>query len=138
MLVGPQRTMSTETYTPGHTRNATDFMSRRTFESHGQFFASHLCPGARVLDCGCGPGTITIGIASAVAPGLVVGVDFAESQIEKARSNAAVHGAKNASFQTASCYALPFADFSFDGCFVMRSWNTSPNPQGPWQNSLGS
>jgi hypothetical protein len=27
-----------ETYTPGHTQNAVDFMSRRSLESHGQFF----------------------------------------------------------------------------------------------------
>jgi hypothetical protein len=34
--------MSTETYTPGHTRNATDFISRRTFESHGHKFGEYL------------------------------------------------------------------------------------------------
>ena len=87
--------MSTEAYTPGHTQNATDFMSRRTLESHGQFFVKYLRGVARVLDCGCGPGTITLGIASVIAPGVVTGVDFAESQIEEAKGNAARFGATN-------------------------------------------
>jgi hypothetical protein len=34
--------MSAETYTPGHTRNATDFMARRTLQSHGEFLAGQL------------------------------------------------------------------------------------------------
>ncbi len=109
--------MDTERYTPGHSLNATDFMARRTLASHGQFFAAHLRPGAKVLDCGCGPGSITIGIASAIAPGAVVGVDLAESQIEKARKTAAACGAVNASFEIASCYSLPFPNSSFDCVF---------------------
>jgi ubiquinone/menaquinone biosynthesis C-methylase UbiE len=107
--------MNTETYTPGHTKNATDFMSKRTLESHGQFFVKYLRKGMSVLDCGCGPGTITLGIASAVAPEAVTGIDDGESQIETARSNAAARHVENVTFQTASCYSLPFADSSF-GC----------------------
>ena len=33
-----------------------------------------------LLDCGCGPGSISIGLAEAVAPGQVVGVDIEPSQ----------------------------------------------------------
>ena len=60
--------MSKTTYTPGHTQNVTDFMARRSLQSHGEFFLDHLLPGVCVLDCGCGPGTITRGIAQRVAP----------------------------------------------------------------------
>ena len=107
--------MNKESYTPGHTKNAIDFMSQRTLESHGQFFAERLHPGSDVLDCGCGPGTITFGIATVVQPGNVTGVDFEASQIEKARRSAAERGVAHVSFQVASCYSLPFADASF-GC----------------------
>lgn len=109
--------MSTESYTPGHTENATAFMAGRTFESHGRFFAGYLEPGLQVLDCGCGPGTITLGVATLVAPGEVVGVDFGESQIAAAQNNASAAGVTNVSFQTASGYELPFADASFDRVF---------------------
>ena len=69
-----------ESYTPGNSTNATDFMAKRSLDSHGSFFISCLERGVSVLDCGCGPGSITIGIAKCVAPGEVVGIDSAESQ----------------------------------------------------------
>lgn len=109
--------MTDEIYTPGHTQNATDFMAKRTLESHGGFFLPYLRRGDCVLDCGCGPGTISLGIASVVAPGLVTGVDAAVSQAHQARQLAAERGVGNALFQPASCYALPFADASFDRVF---------------------
>ena len=111
------RLMSAESYTPGHSHNATDFMSLRSLQSHGQFFMPHLTSGVSVLDCGCGPGSITLGIAAIVEPGKVVGVDFGPSQIERAQSSTARTGLANVTFQTADCYALPFPDSSFDRVF---------------------
>lgn len=109
--------MSIESYTPGHTQNATDFMSTRSINSHGQFFIPHLIPGVSVLDCGCGPGTITLGIAALVRPGQVNGVDFGVNQIELARASIASSQTENVIFQTADCYSLPFSDNSFDRVF---------------------
>lgn len=109
--------MKTQSYTPGHSQNATDFMSRRSVQTHGQFFLSYLTPDVSVLDCGCGPGSITLSMAPLVAPGKVVGVDFGSSQIERATSSAVRAGIKNAEFRTADCYSLPFGDGSFDRVF---------------------
>ncbi|MEZ6087352.1 MAG: methyltransferase domain-containing protein [Pirellulaceae bacterium] len=109
--------MHTETYTPGVTENASDFMARRTIESHGQFFLPHLTPGVSVLDCGCGPGTISLSIARRIAPGRLVGIDREPSQIEKAQAEAQQTGQSNADFQSAEIYALPFEDNSFDRVF---------------------
>lgn len=109
--------LSTESYTPGHTQNSTDFMSARSIHSHGQFFIPKLTAGLSVLDCGCGPGSITLGIAGLVSPGQVAGVDFGLSQIERARANAANTRTRNVTFQTADCYSLPFPDNSFDRVF---------------------
>src|SRR5438552_1886147 len=99
--------MNAESYTPGHTANATDFMAQRSFESHGAFFASRLRRGLRVLDCGCGPGSITWGLAARVAPAEVIGVDLGESQIARAIADAAARGLANVRFAAASCYNLP-------------------------------
>ncbi len=104
-------------YTPGHSRNASDFMLTRTLASHGQFFSEFLAPGLTCLDCGCGPGSITQGIAERVNPGRVIGIDFGASQIARASEAASVLGLTNVSFQTADCHALPFDSASFDRVF---------------------
>lgn len=104
--------MTKETYTPGHTKNATNFMGKRTLESHGSYLEARL----DVLDLGCGPGTISIGLAQSTS-GRVAGIDFGESQIDKARENAAAAGCPNLEFHLGSCYELPFEDQSFDRVF---------------------
>lgn len=71
----------------------------------------------RVLDCGCGPGSITVGLAQAVAPGEAVGVDVEPSQIALARTHAAERGMANVRFETGNVYALPFPDATFDAAF---------------------
>ena len=78
------------------------------------FLLPHLRPGMRLLDVGCGVGSITLDLAELVAPGKVVGVDQDASQIEIARASAASRGLTNTRFQTGSAYELPFADSSFD------------------------
>ena len=121
--------MKTESYTPGYSQNTTDFMSRRTVESHGQFFLPYLSSGVSVLDCGCGPGSITMSIASLVAPGKVVGVDSEATQVEKANSVAANCGVSDVEFQKADAYALPFGEANFDRVFSHALIEHLANPQ---------
>lgn len=109
--------MNEKSYTPGHSQNASDFMSKRSFDSHGQFFSAYLGPGLSVLDCGCGPGSITLGIAERVFPGRVVGIDFGPSQIARAAAAAATISQTNVRFQTADCNSIPFDANSFDRVF---------------------
>jgi ubiquinone/menaquinone biosynthesis C-methylase UbiE len=106
-----------ESYTPGHHQNAVNFMAERSIESHGQFFAPYLKSGISVLDCGCGPGTITLGIAARVKPGQVIGVDCEQSQIDRARADATNRGIANAAFHSANVYSLPFDDEHFNRVF---------------------
>ncbi|MBI4339975.1 MAG: class I SAM-dependent methyltransferase [Chloroflexi bacterium] len=91
-----------------------DRTARRTAQKEAGFLLPYLKPGMSVLDCGCGPGTITIGLAEAVAPGEVTGIDIGAQQIELARANAAQSGTANVRFQVADVLKLPFEDNSFD------------------------
>ncbi len=106
-----------ETYTPGYSKSAASFMARRRLDPNGAFFLPHLRPGVNVLDCGCGPGTITRDIARHVAPGRVVGLDFSADQIAAAAADAGTQGIANVEFRQGSAYALPFEDSSFDAVF---------------------
>ena len=78
------------------------------------FFLRHLKPGMSVLDCGCGPGTITQGIAQIVAPGKVVGCDLEPGMVARATAEAEGKGLDNLSFQEGNILDLPFEDNTFD------------------------
>ena len=106
-----------ETYTPGYSEAAAAFMVRRRLDPNGAFFLPYLKSGIAVLDCGCGPGTITRDIAQRIAPGRVVGLDFSADQIAVASRDAGSQGIPNIEFKQGSVYELPFADASFDAVF---------------------
>jgi SAM-dependent methyltransferase len=72
----------------------------------------------RVLDCGCGPGSITLGLAKAVAPGEVVGVDPLANRLAMARAAADAQGIENVRFEQGDIHTLPFADGTFDAALV--------------------
>lgn len=95
-----------------------DAWARRTLATHGAFLIEYLSPGLRVLDVGCGPGSITRDIADRVAPGPVVGLDIDEGRIATARDAAAEAGLEALAFQLGDAAAMPFVDDSFDVVFV--------------------
>lgn len=106
-----------ETYTPGYSSRSVDFMRRRRAATHAAFFIPYLRPDMRLLDCGCGPGTITIDLAGLVAE--AVGIDQEDLQFEQA---------PNVRFQAASVYALPFPDAHFDAVFSHALFEHLRNP----------
>jgi SAM-dependent methyltransferase len=106
-----------ETYTPGYSHVAAAFMARRRLDPNGAFFLPYLRPGISVLDCGCGPGTITRDIARQIAPGRIIGLDFSADQVTDATRDAKAEGIANLEFRQGSVYALPFEDDHFDAVF---------------------
>jgi SAM-dependent methyltransferase len=93
-------------------------LAARTVSRDAAFVLPHLRPGMRLLDVGCGPGSITLGLAQAVSPGEVVGVDIQAAQVEQARTLAGSKEITNVRFEAASVYALPFPDRCFDAAFA--------------------
>ena len=87
-----------ERYVQGYGAAARDYAERRTADTHASFFRPYLKPGMRLLDCGCGPGSITVGLAEAISPGQVCGIDMEESQVELAREAATEHGISDRMF----------------------------------------
>ena len=85
-------------YTMGYDENFQQLLRRRSAGSHAAYLLPHLKPGHRVLDFGCGPGTISVGLAKAIEPGELHGIDMEESQINVARAAAQAGGHANATF----------------------------------------
>src|SRR5512132_437390 len=111
-------TNNREEYTMGYGPAAVALMGARSAQTHAAFFLPHLKPGMRLLDCGCGPGTVTLGFAEMVAPGSAIGTDIEASQMALATETAIKRGISNARFEPASIYELPFEDSSFDAVFM--------------------
>jgi len=51
---------SRETYTPEYSEPTLRLVLKRTAAQHAAFLTPFLRPGMRLLDCGCGPGTMSL------------------------------------------------------------------------------
>ena len=103
-------------YSVGYDERTARFFAERTADTHAQFLLEYLVPGMALLDGGCGPGTITKGLAEIVVPGRVVGVDREQSQIALAQH--LTHGYPTIEFRTDDLCSLTADDESFDVVFV--------------------
>ena len=92
-----------ESYSYGYGSSTTQLFSRRNADREAAFFLPHVKSGISLLDCGCGPGSITIDLAQAVAPGPVIGIDIGEDQLEGARKLAEDRAVSNIEFQVFFC-----------------------------------
>ncbi len=75
-----------------------------------------LSDGDRVLDVGCGTGSLSLAVPGIANVHSVAGVDLTESFVEFARRRSSD---PRISFQPADARALPFEDNSFDRAFSM-------------------
>ena len=107
-------------YTHGHHDSVLRSHRWRTAENSAGHLLPHLRAGQRLLDVGCGPGTITLDLAGRVAPGEVVGMDRSAQVVAEAAAEAARRrqggdeGAEAVTFRVGDVYALDEPDASFD------------------------
>ncbi|MBX6752251.1 MAG: methyltransferase domain-containing protein [Micromonosporaceae bacterium] len=101
-------------YTHGYAETIVRSYERRTAEDCAAYLLPYLRPGQRLLDVGCGPGTITADLAERVAPGRVTGLDTEPAMVERAAAVAAERRLSTVEVVVGDVLALDFADASFD------------------------
>ena len=112
--------MDASTYHTDHWRTIEDERVQRYErmfvwrEGHAELLAPlELAPGCRVMDYGCGPGFVSLGMAGMVAPGgQVHGVDINARFVADATGRAA--GTDNVSFHQVQDGRIPLADAAVD------------------------
>jgi SAM-dependent methyltransferase len=107
---------------------AVDSLATRSLDGTFPELRSLLREGLNVLDVGCGPGSITIGVAREVPSGAVTGVDREAASVERARGAAAAQGVRNASFEVQDAMQLRFADATFDLTYSHALFDWLPDP----------
>src|SRR5215471_11540041 len=117
-----------EIYQHGHHTSVVSNHAKRTAETAATFFLPFLKPGMRLLDVGCGPGSITAGLALRVEPGETIGIDASLQAIETARSLPGARAAKCLSFEVGNICAPRFGARSFDAVFAHQVLQHLPQP----------
>ncbi|KAL3457091.1 UbiE/COQ5 methyltransferase [Aspergillus heterothallicus] len=102
------------TYTTNHAPSVLATHSWRTAQNSAAYLLPHLTPSMKILDIGCGPGSITIDLATHIPDGHITGLEYVDDPLPAARSLAAARGIPNITFTTGDIHALPFPDNTFD------------------------
>ncbi|KAL3448373.1 UbiE/COQ5 methyltransferase [Aspergillus insuetus] len=102
------------TYTTNHAPSVLATHGWRTAQNSAAYLLPHLTPTLKILDIGCGPGSITIDLATHVPEGHITGLEYSEGPLPSARALASARGVENVTFITGDVHALPFQDSTFD------------------------
>lgn len=105
---------TTHRYLHGHHEAVLRSHRQRNVENSAAYLLARLAHDDQVLDVGCGPGTITIGLADRVPDGAVIGIDAEPGIIDQARSLDRAAELANLSFQVGDVYELDFEDDRFN------------------------
>lgn len=105
-------------YEKGFQKSVSDTHSWRTVANSSKFVLDVLQPNYKVLDVGCGPGSITIDFAQNYLTngGSIIGIEPTHELIDLANENKnkTAPNLTNITFQEGSIYKIPFDDNTFD------------------------
>ncbi|CAN3352649.1 hypothetical protein DICA1_A00386 [Diutina catenulata] len=96
-------------YRKGFSKAISDTHNWRSVENAVPFIIPYLKKNQKLLDVGCGPGSISKDLANYVSE--VVGLETGEELLQIARSQCS---GENVKFEIGSVYSLPFNDNEFD------------------------
>jgi ubiquinone/menaquinone biosynthesis C-methylase UbiE len=121
-------------YTQGYSNYTTATQQSRTSESSAAFLVPHIKSTDCILDIGCGPGTITTGLAKYASKGSIIGVDISTAVLDKAKilaaeANVPTQGPGAVVFEQGNVLErLPYSDASFDIVFASQVFGHIHDP----------
>jgi len=124
-------------YTQGYSNSTLATHLTRTAESSAAFLLPHIKKTDHVLDVGCGPGTITTGLAKYASDGKTIGLDISPDVLNKAKSlataaNIPTSGPGSVSFEQGNVLEkLPYPDASFDIIYASQVFGHLSLPGQP-------
>ncbi|KAK0705847.1 S-adenosyl-L-methionine-dependent methyltransferase [Apiosordaria backusii] len=102
-------------YVHGHSAAVLAAHARRTAARDAAYLIPHIKSHFRILDIGCGPGTISADLAALVPQGRVTCLEIADSALDAARNTFSSHSITNVDFVVGDVTSrLPFGDNNFD------------------------
>lgn len=107
-----------DVYTHGHQPAAVAQHAKRTAEDCAAFVRHVIGADARILDVGCGPASITVGLARWADHGHVTGIEPGGDILDTAAQTVAAARVGNVTIAGASVYELPYDDNSFDVAYA--------------------
>ncbi|KAJ9221903.1 hypothetical protein DTO207G8_1104 [Paecilomyces variotii] len=126
------------TYVQGYSNCTLATHQTRTAESDAAFLLPHIKKTDHILDIGCGPGTITTGLAKYASEGRTVGVDISADVLQKAKALAAqanvpTQGPGSVVFEESNVLeGLAYPDDTFDIVYCAHLFgHLLPSPDMP-------
>ena len=106
-------------YALARNTNLESTLAQRTAHKEAAFILPYLRQNSRVLDVGCGPGSITCDFATLIPNGFVIGIDVSAATVESARLRGKEQNLNNIDFRVGNIMhgLTEFADGEFDIVF---------------------
>jgi len=123
-----EKKLSADRYTHGHHSSVVDQHRQRTAEETAAFLLPKLHRDMKLLDFGCGPGSITVGFSKYVPNGEIIGIDIAPEILNQAKELAAESNVSNVKFENGNIYSLDYPDNSFDVAYGHQILQHLQNP----------
>ncbi|KAJ5902802.1 ubiE/COQ5 methyltransferase [Penicillium taxi] len=120
-------------YTHGHHDSVVRSHARRTALNSASFLLPYIKSDMKILDIGCGPGTITVDFAAYAPQGHVIGLERVGEVLTKARALAQERGLTNIEFVEGDANSLSYEDGTFDIVFCHQVLQHVGDPVGMLQ-----